>query len=99
LTREVRQALELFLMRSALGRPFVAPPGLPLERASTLRRAFEQTMADPAFVQEAARNNLTVEPLSGEELAAIIGRAYLMPPEIIRRTREVLGRAVDHKAK
>ena len=91
-TEEERQVFELFLTRSALGRPLVAPPGLPPERAATLRRAFDQTMADPAFVAEAARQNLTVEPMTGEELIGTIERAYSKSPDIIKRTTEVLGR-------
>lgn len=91
-SEEQRQVLQLFLTRSALGRPFLAPPGLPAERLAVLRTAFTATMADTGFIAEAARHNFTVEPLTGAELAATLARAYAMPPEIVQRTREVLGR-------
>ena len=89
---EEKQILELFFMRAALGRPFVAPPGLPAERLEILRRAFDQTMRDKTFVEEAEKQKFSVEPMSGRELAANIERAYKMPPEIIKKTAEVLGR-------
>ncbi len=98
-TDEERQVFELFLTRSALGRPLVAPPGLPPERTATLRRAFNATMTDKAFLEEAAKQSLSAEPMTGEELLATIERAHSKPPEIIKRTTEVLGRLAGEKAK
>ena len=91
-TEEERQVLELFFMRASLGRPFIAPPGLPAERVEILRRAFDRTMQDAAFLDEASKQSFTVEPLTGEQLAANVERAFKMPAEIIKRTTEVLGR-------
>lgn len=88
-----RQVLQLFLTRSALGRPIMAPPGVPAERIALLRRAFDATMTDPQFVADAARNDFKVDPMTGEQLAATLATAYAAAPEIIKRTREVLGRA------
>ena len=79
-------------MRAALGRPFVAPPGVPEERVLLLRRAFDKTMADTAFVEEAAKQGFTVEPLTGEQLAANVERAYRMPAAVVQKTADVLGR-------
>lgn len=92
-TPEERQILELFFLRVTIGRPFVAPPGLSAERAALLRRGFEATMADPAFVADAATQQFSVEPITGEELAGRIQHAYAMPPSIVKRTIEALGRA------
>ncbi len=91
-TAEERQILELFFMRATLGRPFVAPPGLPAERVATLRKAFADTMADKAFVDEASKQSFTVEPMTGEELAAQVERAFKMPADIVKKTTDVLGR-------
>lgn len=91
-TAEERQILELFFMRATLGRPFVAPPGLPADRVAVLRKAFADTMADKAFVDEAAKQKFTVEPMTGEELATQIERAFKMPADIVKKTTDVLGR-------
>lgn len=88
-----RQVLQLFLTRSALGRPIMAPPGVPAERIALLRRAFDATMIDPQFVADAAKHDFKVDPMTGEQLAATLATAYAAAPEIIKRTREVLGRA------
>src|SRR5712671_3011488 len=52
---EDRKALELFFARAAMGRPFVAPPGVPAERLATLRTAFDAALADPAFIEDARK--------------------------------------------
>ena len=46
---EDRQLLELMVGPGAMARPFVAPPGLPANKATLLRRAFDATMQDPEF--------------------------------------------------
>ncbi|MEQ1714910.1 MAG: tripartite tricarboxylate transporter substrate-binding protein [Hyphomicrobium sp.] len=96
---EERQILELFFMRAALGRPFVAPPGVPPARIEILRRAFDKTMNDKAFIDEAAKQSFSVEPMTGEELAANVERAYKMPADVIKKTTEVLGRIAGAEKK
>ena len=91
-TAEERQILELFFVRATLGRPFVAPPGMPASRVEAMRRAFDATMKDPQFIDEAAKQSLSVEPMTGEELTQQIQRAYASPPDIVKKTAEVLGR-------
>ena len=85
------EALRLFLARTALGRPFVAPPGLPKERAAILQKAFMETMKDPAFKAEAEKLKLTVEPISGEQIAQTIAEIYATPPAVVKRVAQTLG--------
>jgi tripartite-type tricarboxylate transporter receptor subunit TctC len=90
---EDRQALELFLSRAALGRPFVAPPDVPADRMAILRAAFDATLRDEAFLDDTRKQNLNVLPISGSQLAAILASAYSAPPAIVQRTLKALGRA------
>lgn len=85
------EALRLFLARTALGRPFVAPPALPPARLETLRRAFDATMNDPAFKAEAERLKLSVEPITGEEIARHLKEIYATSPDVVRRVSKILG--------
>jgi len=89
---EERKALELFLSRVALGRPFVAPPGVPPERVEALRAAFMATMKDPEFVEETKKLRLAVDPIPGERLARIIADIYKTPSDVVKRVAETLGR-------
>ena len=81
-TAEARQVLELIYTQAEAGRPFVAAGDIPQERAAALRQAFGKAMRDPKLIADAAKYQLELEPLAGEELQAIIERAYAAPPEI-----------------
>ncbi|MFC7474197.1 tripartite tricarboxylate transporter substrate binding protein [Dankookia sp. GCM10030260] len=53
-------------------RGIAGPPGIPLPIRDALREAFRGALADPAFVAEAARLNLPLRPLIGEDYAAMM---------------------------
>ena len=91
-TEAERDALKLFLSRVSLGRPFVAPPGLPPERADVLRRAFDATMKDPEFVAETQKQKLSIDPITGKELGDTITAAYATPKDVVKRVADTLGR-------
>jgi tripartite-type tricarboxylate transporter receptor subunit TctC len=72
------------------GRPFVAPPGLPPERAAALRAGLLATFKDPDFVADATKSQLIInKPTSGEAMQAEIARVYQMPERIIDRLRRI----------
>lgn len=74
----------------AAGRPFVAPPGLPAERAAALRAGLLATFKDPDFLADAAKSQLIInKPTSGEAMQAEIARVYQMPQRIIDRLRRI----------
>jgi tripartite-type tricarboxylate transporter receptor subunit TctC len=84
-TTDERRAIEFLYAGQGIGRPFVAPPGLPPERLAMLRNAFDATMADADFLAEARKSQLEVAPDSGEHLAALIGRIYATPRPIVEK--------------
>ncbi len=61
--------LDFLSLVPALGRPFFMPPGTPPERVAAIRQAFELTMKDAGFLAEAAKGQLDVAPLSGDDVA------------------------------
>ena len=87
-----RKAFSFFLARTELGRPFVAPPGVPKERIQTLRRAFDATMKDPDFIADAKKQRFNVVAMTGEELTAIIEQLYKTPEDAVQLTASALGR-------
>ncbi len=66
---------------STIGRPLVAPPGVPPERVAALRRAFDLTMQDQAFLAEAAKLRLEIEPVAADELQALVAEIGRTPKE------------------
>jgi tripartite-type tricarboxylate transporter receptor subunit TctC len=91
-TDEQRAMLRLVFSRAALGCPFLAPPGVPADRAAVLRKAFDDTMKDPAFLEEAMRAALEVAPVGGDELQRLIAEIYQTPKDVVEKTRDMLMR-------
>ncbi len=80
---EQRKALRYLYAGQGIGRPFVAPPGVPAETLRTLRDAFNKTMKDPEFIADAQKQQLDLEPRTGEELEALVKEIYATPKDII----------------
>lgn len=87
---EDRQVLELIFARLALGRPYVAPPGVPRDRVQALRAAFEKTFSDPEFIADAERQNLALNPIFGDESETLMNRIFNTPPAVLERTRSLV---------
>jgi tripartite-type tricarboxylate transporter receptor subunit TctC len=85
-----RQAMMMLFARTEYGRPYFLPPDVPPERVAALRRAFDATMKDPAFVAEAARLQFEVDPLTGEQVQALVGQLAATPREVVARVRAAL---------
>ena len=85
-----RQALNLIVSRLEYGRPFFLPPGVPAARVEALRRAFDETMKDPEFLDEAAKAQIEVSPMTGEEVAALVKKVSATPPAIVARVKAAL---------
>ena len=84
-------ALKLMLARLEYGRPFFLPPNVPGARVDALRRAFDATMRDAAYLADAERLRIDVDPLSGEEVAALIGQVLRTPADTVGMLRAALG--------
>ena len=82
-----REVLEFVSLSPALGRPFVARPGLPPERVTLLRRAFDATMRDPEFLADAAHAKLEIEPNARREARRHRRRTLRVSPDTIKGAR------------
>ncbi|MFN4283556.1 MAG: Bug family tripartite tricarboxylate transporter substrate binding protein [Alphaproteobacteria bacterium] len=98
-SEEDRKALEVIYANQKLGRPFIAPPGMPEDRKAALRRAFDATMTDPAFVSDAARQNVELQPLTGEQMEKVLRDAYGSAPAVLARVAELVKPAQEAKQK
>jgi len=75
----------------AIARPVTAPPGVPPERVEVLRRAFDATMQDPAFLAEANKIGTEIDPLTGEQVQDIVRRVLATPRPVINRIQAAMG--------
>jgi tripartite-type tricarboxylate transporter receptor subunit TctC len=80
-----KNVLELILIRQEMGRPFAMPPGVAPDRVAILRAAFEETLKDPAFLADAAKLQMEIDPLTGGEIEGLLKTAYSAPRPIVER--------------
>jgi len=87
-----KAALAFLLAREIIGRPFLAPPDLPPDRATALRSAFAATLRDPAFLQDAKRTRLDVSLVTGADVDALLKDSAGAPKDVLARVKQALGR-------
>jgi tripartite-type tricarboxylate transporter receptor subunit TctC len=85
-----RQAMTMLFARTEYGRPYFLPPDVPAERVTALRRAFDATMRDAAFIADAAKLQFDVDPLTGEQVQALVGQLAATPRDVVARVRAAL---------
>jgi len=89
-TAAQKDLLAVLNAAAELGRPFIVAKSVPPERVDVLRTAFRAALDDAAFRAEAQAQSLPLDPVPGEEAAAIINKIYSSPPELARRVKDVL---------
>jgi hypothetical protein len=60
---------------------------VPADRAEALRRAFDATLKDPAFLAEADKLQLEVNPVSGEDVTRLVSELYATPKDVVDEAR------------
>lgn len=90
-TEAARRIFQLFEVDMSIGRPFFAPPDTDPERVAALRRAFDETMADPVFLTEARQTRIDVHPVAAAAIANIIAQAASTPADLLAAARAAKG--------
>src|SRR5215813_8668982 len=85
-----RQMLRMIFARQVMGRPFVAPPGVPKERVDALRKAFMDTMADKDFRADSEKAKLEINPVPGDQVEALVKEIYATPPGVAKQAAAAL---------
>ena len=70
-----------------VGTAFFTTPGVPADRLTALRRAFDATMKDPELLAEAERIKVGVSPLPGENLQKLVVEVSNLPPALLEKVR------------
>ena len=85
-----KQVLAFYASGAAVGRSFMAPPGLPADRVKVMRTAFDDMLKDPEFLAEIEKSKAEFKPLSGEKLQELIVGTANAPKEVIETTRKYI---------
>jgi tripartite-type tricarboxylate transporter receptor subunit TctC len=85
------QAVLDFMSKAvAVGRPIATTPGVSAERVAALRKAFDDTLKDPAFIQEAKTQRAEIQPMTGAQLAQIVRDVIDAPADLRERVKVVI---------
>jgi tripartite-type tricarboxylate transporter receptor subunit TctC len=85
-----KKAVELIISQQVLGRPYLAPPGVPAEPVGILRAAFAATLQDKDFRADAERTRIDIEPSSGERVQQLVEQIYATPKATVERAKELI---------
>lgn len=90
--KEQQQIIKIILGPELIGRPVFAPPALSAERATALREAFLAVSKDRDFLADAARQNLEIDPSSGQEIQDLVADILSAPPEMMAKAQAILAK-------
>ena len=88
--KDDQEMLRYLLLKFEMHRPIYGPPRIPADRLDALRKAFDQAVSDPDFVDEATRMGLELRPLSGAKIANMIDEIMTAPEPLVARVRDTL---------
>jgi tripartite-type tricarboxylate transporter receptor subunit TctC len=82
-----RQLLRVLDGGDEVGRPFIMSKQVPADHLAIVRKAFDDTMKDPAFLADMAKQQLPVHPLTGQEAEKIVGELAAAPADVIAQAK------------
>ena len=80
---EQKALLTLLASPHRIGRPYLAPPGLPADRLDVLRQAFAATTANKGFLDEAQKAKLAINFVSGKSMTSVFADVSKMDKSLI----------------
>jgi tripartite-type tricarboxylate transporter receptor subunit TctC len=86
-----RRLAKVILASGDFGRPIVAAPGIPADRLKILRDTFKQVLTDPAFLAEAERRRLEIDPTWFDEMESLAKDVMATPADVVARMKKLLG--------
>jgi tripartite-type tricarboxylate transporter receptor subunit TctC len=89
-TQEDKDVIGILNSPGELGRPFIVARQVPAERVTILRKALQATLKDQAFLADAKKQKLLLDPVEGEEAEKIMKAIYAAPPALVRKAKAVL---------
>jgi tripartite-type tricarboxylate transporter receptor subunit TctC len=86
-----RRLATVVLAAGDFGRPLVFAPGVPADRVKMFRDAFEKIVEDKAYLAEAEKRKLEIDPMSGPEMQKLAKEVVSVTPEVVERMKKLMG--------
>ena len=88
---EQRAIFKLFSAEVALGKIYLTTPGVPADRLAALRKAFEETLRDPAYIEDARKVEMQVRPLTHQQVKTLADEIVNLPADLIAKAKVAMG--------
>ena len=88
-TDEQRDILRAVMSSVEVGKMIFSSPGIPADRAETLRRAFDKMVTDPEFVADVEKARMDIGPMRGEDLQKLVQSVVGMPPDLLEKVKKI----------
>jgi tripartite-type tricarboxylate transporter receptor subunit TctC len=86
-----RRFATVVLSAGDFGRPLVFAPAVPADRVKIMRDAFDKIVKDPAYLADAQKRKLEIDPSSGEEIQKLAKEVIAAPPDVVERVGKLMG--------
>jgi tripartite-type tricarboxylate transporter receptor subunit TctC len=86
---EDRAVMRVIMGAAEVGKAYFTTPAVPIERVAALRRAFDQMIKDPMFVEAVEKVRGEVGAMRGEDLQDLIGELDTLPPALLDRVKSI----------
>ena len=88
-TADQKNLVELLSSGDQIGRPFIMSKKVPAEHVAIMRAAFDAAVKDPAFVADAKKQNLTVDPATGADCEKIVAKIDKASPQLVAEAKTI----------
>ena len=86
-----KPVVEFMIAGTPIARSLAVGPGVPADRVAALRTAFAKTVKDPAFLAEAKKRKLLIQPRKWQETEALVKKIVGASPELVARVKQATG--------
>lgn len=86
-----KAVVEFMINGTPIARSLAYPPGVPADRVAAMREAFNKTVADPAFLAEAKKRKLLIQPRKWQETTRLVKSIVTASPELVARVKKAVG--------
>jgi tripartite-type tricarboxylate transporter receptor subunit TctC len=86
-----KDVVEFLTAGTPFARGLAVGPTVPADRVAALRTAFDALMKDPAFLAEAQKRKLDIDPRNAAQAHAMVDKIAGASPELIARVKQAIG--------
>ena len=85
-----KDVAEFVISGTPFARGLAVGPGVPAERVAALRKAFDALMQDKAFLADAEKRKLSIDPYDAAKAHALVNKIVSASPELVARVKKVI---------